>query len=372
MPKAFDGPSARQKTERIRASFDFGKVARREVEAALSREYRDLRDLGALLSPAAVPFLEDMAALAKDLTLAHFGRNISLYSPLYISNYCQNRCLYCGFSVKNPIRRARLGLGEIKAEAQAMARTGLRDILVLTGDSKSRSGPEYIAEAVREIARLFPLVGLEVYPLDISDYARLHEAGADYLSVYQETYDPALYLKVHPAGPKRDFAYRFQAQARALEAGFRGVSFGALLGLHPDFRAEALACGAQAHFVSQSYPMAEIGYSVPRLRPYPNQEASFSGLTEAHLLQVILAFRIFMPWASISLSTRESAAFRDNVIGLGVTRMSAGVCTGVGGHLTEEAGDEQFRKADPRSLAEMRLSIESRNFEAVLSDYVRL
>ncbi|MDL2259775.1 2-iminoacetate synthase ThiH [Deltaproteobacteria bacterium OttesenSCG-928-K17] len=366
------------------SAFDFAAVTAADVERSLAREHKSWRDLGNLLSPAAEAYLEEMAQAAKGLTERHFGRNISLYTPIYIANHCVNECAYCGYNRANHIRRASLSFEEIEAEAEAIAATGLTDILLLTGESRGLSGVEYIGEAVKILARRFKSVGLEVYPLKTEEYGRLHKLGADFISVYQETYDPALYDAVHLAGPKKNYAWRFGANGRALAAGFRGAAFGALLGLG-DFRRDTLACGLHAGLVSSRFPQAEISFSTPRIRPLPHTGKGLDGLVtiqkqekiesrvgEAELTQVILALRLFMPWAGLSLSTRERAWYRDNLIGLGVTRLSAGVKTGVGGRAGEDKGDEQFQKSDPRDVAEIKLAIEAKGYQPVFNDHVRL
>lgn len=379
--------------------FDFNRVSPRQVEAALNREHRDIGDLAALLSPAAADYLEPMARLAQDLTRRFFGRNISLFAPLYLANHCINECVYCGYNRRNDIIRARLSPEEIEREAEAIAAGGIRDLLVLTGESRKHSDVGYIAEAIGLLGRYFPTLGLEVYPLTVEEYREVQAAGADFVSLYQETYDPELYAQVHLSGPKRDYAFRLGAQERALAAGFRGVSFGALLGLG-DFRRDVLACGLHALMIQEKFPEAEIGFSVPRIRPFPNpewgpapaksvmtengrpgtdsrpapphQEKNASNVGEAELLQVILALRLFRPWASISLSTRESARFRDHSIGLGVTRLSAGVSTAVGGYSDSEKGDPQFHKSDQRGVEEVCRAIVGRGAQPVFNDHVRL
>lgn len=353
------------------AAFDFQAVTSRDIEAALAREHHSCHDLGIFLSPAATAYLEPMAMLARDLTDRFFGRNIALYTPLYIANHCINECVYCGYNRKNGIRRARLTFEEIELEAESIASTGLREILLLTGESKIHSDVDYIAGAIKILGRHFSSIGIEVYPMDTDEYSLLKEAGADFVSVYQETYDPVLYNDVHLSGPKKVYAYRLAANDRALATGFRGASFGALLGLG-DFRRDALACGLHAQSVHKKYPEAEVGFSVPRLRSFPNKEKNEIDVGEPELLQVILAYRLFMPWASISLSTRESASFRDNCLGLGITRLSAGVRTCVGGHAGEEKGDEQFHKADGRDVKEICLAIMEQGRQPVFNDYVRV
>lgn len=353
------------------AGFDFCAVTPKMVEAVLKKSRRNLSDLGVLLSPAAAAYLEEMAIQVREQTLRFFGRNIGLYTPLYVANHCVNECVYCGYNRSNEIRRGRLAEDEIEAEARAIAASGLTDILLLTGESRSQSGVEYIGRAVEILAGHFKSVGLEVYPLKTEEYQYLQKLGADFVSVYQETYDPLLYDEVHLSGPKKNYAWRFGAQERALKAGFRGVAFGALLGLG-DFRRDVLACGAHAWFIAKKFPLAEISFSTPRIRPCPNQERDDNSVGEAELTQIILALKLFMPWAGLSLSTRERAWYRDHLIGLGVTRLSAGVKTAVGGHSGDDKGDEQFHKSDPRDVGEVCRAIVERGFQPVFNDYVRL
>jgi 2-iminoacetate synthase len=313
-------------------------------------------DYAALLSPAAETFLEDIAARARAERRKHFGNSVSLFTPLYISSYCENECTYCGFNCKNKIQRGRLSLEEINSELSAIADTGLKEILLLTGESRKRSDVIYIGEAVKLSREYFSTVGVEIYPLNTDEYAFLHSYGADFVSVYQETYDAAIYGEHHAGGPKRSYPYRFDAQERALLGGMRGVSFGCLLGLG-DFRADAFSTGLHAYYLQQKYPHAEVSFSVPRIRAYIGNPdaASISPryVGEKHLLQVLLAYRIFMPYASVTVSTRERAGFRDRVIGLAATKISAGVKVSVGGHDAEQKGDGQFEIADPRDVAQV-------------------
>lgn len=351
--------------------YDYRRYQAADVERALRRERLSVADYGVLLSPAADDHLEDMAARATWETRKHFGNSVQLFTPLYIANYCENHCVYCGFNCRNRIVRGRLSGEEIEEELKAIAATGLREILLLTGESRRQSGVEYIGEAVRLAARYFSTVGIEIYPLNTDEYAYLHKCGADFVSVYQETYNTARYEQVHLRGPKRVYPYRFHAQERALRGGMRGVAFGALLGLD-DFRSDAFAVGLHAHLLQQKYPHAEISFSVPRLRPYINNAANDTGgVRERQLLQVMLAYRLFMPFAGITISTRERAGFRDNVIGMAATKISAGVCVGVGGHNAAEKGDEQFAIADPRSVAEVHRMLLARGLQPVYTDYVR-
>lgn len=363
---------------------DFTAYDAGHVRAALARRRRTGEDLAALLSPAAAPLLEEIAAVAQRETRERFGTAIGLFTPLYVSNYCQNVCSYCGLSATHRVARLRLDDDAVDAELRAIAATGLEEVLILTGESAKFAGTAYIAGVVAQATRYFRTVGIEVQPMNIADYRAVHEAGADFVSVYQETYDVAAYERYHPSGYKRHFAYRFEAQERALAAGFRGVSFGALLGL-ADFRRDAYAAAVHAAQVQRAYPHAEVGFSVPRLRPIlggqlPLAEGSTvvpaTDVHERELLQVMCAYRLFLPFSSITISSRERAEFRDGVLGLVATKASAGVSTAVGEHAPELAdsasGDEQFEIADERSVPQMVAAIRARGLQPVMTDHVRL
>lgn len=352
--------------------YDDQKITASDVERALKKEQLSIADYGALLSPAATPYLEEMAKKAMIETNKHFGNSITLFTPLYIANYCENNCVYCGFNCQNKIRRGRLTLAEMAEELKAIAKTGLKEILILTGESRHHSGVEYIGAGVKLAAEYFSTVGIEIYPLNSNEYAYLKKCGADFVSVYQETYNISKYEQVHLSGPKRVFPYRFDAQERALLGGMRGVSFGALLGLG-NFRKDAFATGLHAYFILQKYPHAEIGFSTPRLRPFINKaDNNPNDVHERQLLQVMLAYRLLMPFAGITISTRERAGFRDHVIGMVATKISAGVSVGVGGHEQEDKGDEQFEISDPRSVSEVHQMIINRGLQPVYRDYIRV
>lgn len=351
-------------------SYDPGSYDGDEVLKALSMDRLDEYAFGALLSPAATPYLEQMAARAQDETRRHFGNSVTLFTPLYASNYCQNGCLYCGFNANNRINRVTLSIDQVIEELDSIAASGLQEILILTGESRSKSDLNYIAACVHEASKRFAVVGIEVYPMNTSDYARLRDEGADYVTVFQETYDPSRYAELHPMGPKRIFSYRFDAQERALRGGMRGVAFGALLGLG-DFRRDAFACGIHACYIQHMYPHVEISFSLPRMRPYKNSEDLDNPVTEADLLQVALAYRIFMPFASQTISTRERPAFRDGIVGLTATKISAGVSVGIGEHSGKEHGDGQFVISDPRDVDEIVDALKKKGLQPVMSDYVR-
>lgn len=352
--------------------YDYNRYTKRDVELALSHDIRTPEDFAALLSPAALPMLEEIACKAQAETRKHFGNCVYMFTPIYISNYCENHCIYCGFNCYNRIRRAKLTPEEIEKEMKAIADTGLEEILILVGESRRASDVAYLGEACKIARKYFRMVGLEVYPMNSDEYAYLHECGADYVTVFQETYDSDKYETLHLSGHKRVFPYRVNAQERALKGGMRGVAFGALLGL-ADYRKDAFATGIHAWLLQRKYPQAEISFSCPRLRPIINNDKiNPKDVHEAQLLQVIMAYRLFMPFAGITISTRECARFRDNVITIAATKISAGVSTGVGSHVeeVEDKGDEQFDISDDRSVQEIYQAILERGMQPVMNDYV--
>lgn len=296
------------------------KYTDKEVKEALNHETKSVEDFKVLLSPAALPFIEDIAKQAQTETRKHFGNSINMFTPLYISNYCENYCIYCGFNCHNKIHRAKLNCEEIEKEMQAIAKTGLQEVLILTGESKKMSDVRYIGEACKIARKYFKVVGLEVYPMNSDEYSYLQKCGADYVTVFQETYNSDKYETLHLAGHKRVFPYRLETQERALMGGMRGVGFAALLGL-ADFRKDAFATGMHAYLIQRKYPHAEIAFSCPRLRPIINNDKiNPKDVHETQLLQVICAYRLFMPFASITISTRECQQFRDNIVQIAVLK----------------------------------------------------
>lgn len=352
-------------------SYDADIYTAKDVEEALAAETCSVDNFKALLSPAALPFLEEIAQKAQKETRKHFGNSVAIFTPLYIANYCENYCVYCGFNCHNKIKRAQLNAEEIEKEMQAIAETGLEEVLILTGESPNKSSVEYIGEACKIAKKYFKLIGLEVYPMDSKDYAYLHECGADFVTVFQETYNSDKYKTLHLGGRKRIFPYRLNAQERSIMGGMRGVGFAALLGLD-DFRKDALATGMHAYLLQKKYPHAEIAFSCPRLRPIINNDKiNPKDVHEPQLLQIICAYRIFMPFASITISTRECERFRDNIIQIAATKISAGVNVGIGGHSQEEEkGDEQFEISDGRSVDEIYQMIEDNGMQPVMTDYI--
>lgn len=355
-------------------SYDYDSYTAQDVQAALSHNHITPEDFRALLSPAALPFMEQIAQRAQAETRKHFGNSIYMFTPIYIANYCENYCIYCGFNCHNKIKRAQLNYEEIDKEMAAIAKSGLQEILILTGESRKKSTVEYIGEACKIAKKYFRLIGLEIYPLNSDEYAYLQKCGADYVTVFQETYNSDKYETLHLAGHKRIFPYRFYAQERALKGGMRGVGFAALLGLD-DFRKDALATGMHAYYLQKKYPQAEIAFSCPRLRPIINNDKiNPMDVHERQLLQVVCAYRLFMPFASITVSTRECARVRDNLVNIAATKISAGVSTGIGEHSEEnpdkDKGDAQFEISDTRSVDEVYNDLLKINLQPVMAEYI--
>lgn len=349
-----------------------GAVNNEDVELALAREDLTQRDFLAFLSPAAEQYLERMAKKAQETTLRHFGRTIQLYAPIYVSDYCDNQCLYCSFNARNKGPRKKLSLDEVEREAVFMAEAGLRSILLLTGESKKESPPGYLQDCVRILRRYFSSIAIEVYPLATEDYQLLVADGVDGLTVYQETYNEEIYKNVHPAGPKRNFRFRLETPERGAHAGMRQVNIGALLGL-ADWRDEVFSLGMHAQYLQDRFPDVEIGASVPRLRPHAGAFQGKCTVSDQNMVQIILALRLFMPRLSIALSTRENSRFRDHLIGLGITRMSAGSVTSVGGYSSLQPGNNglsQFEIADHRSIPEVMAIIRRQGYEPVFNDWI--
>lgn len=359
------------------AGFDYNKYNAADVKRAINSENCSIEDFKALLSPAAMPFLEGMAKRAKSETSKHFGNTVYMFTPLYIANFCENYCIYCGFNCYNDINRKKLNMDEIEHEMKVIADSGIEEILMLTGESRSMSSIEYIGEACKLARRYFRNVGLEIYPVNSDEYRYLHECGADYVTVFQETYDPVKYETLHLMGHKRVFPYRFEAQERAIMGGMRGVGISALLGL-ADFRKDALATALHAYYLQRKYPHVEYSLSCPRLRPIINNEKiNPLDVHEKELCQVLCAYRIFLPYIGITVSSREQKHFRDGIVKIAATKVSAGVSTGIGDHESkyngledEDAGDEQFEISDARSFDEMYGDMSSEGLQPVLNDYV--
>ncbi len=343
-----------------------------DVRRAMARAGRGLGidDFGALLSPAAAPFLEEMAQASRRLTVRRFGRTMQLYAPLYLSNACANVCTYCGFSALNRIPRKVLTDAEIVAEAEALRALGFDHVLLVTGET-GRVGRDYLANALRLLRPYFSSLSIEVQPLDQADYAALAGEGLSAVLVYQETYDAAAYSRHHLSGPKADIAYRLATPDRLGAAGIKKIGLGALYGLS-DWRADAWFLGLHIRYLEQRYWRARTSISFPRLRPHEqpghpsNDAVPFS---ERDLVQAACALRLLSPEAELSLSTRESAAFRDRAFRLGFTAMSAGSRTNPGGYASAPDSLEQFAIDDPRSPGEVASFLRSQGYEPVWKDW---
>ena len=359
-------------------NYDYSIYTAKDVRRALDHETCSRDDFKALLSPAAEPFLEEMAQKARIETSKHFGNTVYLFTPLYIANHCENYCVYCGFNCYNHIKRMKLTMEQIEHEMKIIADSGMEEILMLTGESRSMSSVEYIGEACKLARKYFKMVGLEVYPVNTDEYRYLHECGADYVTVFQETYDTVKYETLHLMGHKRVWPYRFDSQERALRGGMRGVAFSALLGLS-DFRKDALATALHVYYLQRKYPQAEMSLSCPRLRPIINNDKiNPLDVGEKQLCQILCAYRLFLPFAGITVSSRESAAFRNGIVNIAATKVSAGVSTGIGDHESKytgketgaEEGDEQFEICDGRSFRTMYEDMEDEGLQPVLNDYL--
>ncbi len=359
-----------QKIKNILDKTNFEKYTKNDVKQAIKNESCTIEDFCALISPAAKDFIEEIALRAKKERERFFGKNVYFFTPLYISNYCENYCIYCGFNCKNNIKRAKLNLEEIEKELIAIKKTGLEEILILTGESRKMSDVNYIADAIKISKKYFKNTGLEIYPLNIKEYEYLHSCGADYITVFQETYDKEIYKDKHLKGCKRIYPYRLNSQQRALIAGMRGVGFGALLGLG-DYKKDTLATALHIYYLQKKYPEREYAISVPRLRPtIADLNINSSEVGELELLQIMCAYRVFLPYINMTISTRERAEFRDNAVKIAATKISAGVSTGIGEHANKKEGDNQFEIADSRSVEEIYNTLKNKGMQPVMNEYV--
>ena len=357
--------------------YDYSGYTASDVKRALEKETCGIEEFKALLSPAAQPFLEEMAERAKAETSRHFGNTVYIFTPLYIANYCENYCIYCGFNCYNDIHRKKLTYEEMEKEMKIIADSGMEEILLLTGESRKVSSVEYIGEACKIARKYFRNIGVEIYPVNVDEYQYLHQCGVDYVTVFQETYNAKKYETLHLMGHKRVFPYRFEAQERALMGGVRGVGFSALLGLS-DFRKDALATALHVYYLQRKYPHGEFSLSCPRLRPIINNDRiNPMDVGERQLCQVLCAYRIFLPYVGITVSSRENESFRNGIVKIAATKISAGVSTGIGDHEekyegkeVDDAGDEQFEIADDRSFSQMYSDIEGEGLQPVINDYI--
>lgn len=343
-------------------------VTENMVMSILTKDSLDIFDFLALLSNEAKKHLELIARKANTLTIQHFGKTIQLFTPMYLANHCVNRCIYCGFNVSNHIPRKKLTLEEVEREAINVAKTGLKHILLLTGECRSSTPPEYIAECVKIVKRYFTSVSIEVYPMDTSDYEMLVESGVDGLTVFQEVYDEEVYDTLHLAGPKKNYLYRLDTPERGCKAKMINVNIGALLGLS-DYKKDAFFTALHAAYLQDKYPDTDISVSLNRMRPHAGSYQPHSPVTDDVLVQIMLAMRLFRNRLGITISTRESEQFRNNLVGLGVTKMSAGVSTEVGGHTSKEKSVGQFEISDNREVRDFMDMLYKKGYQPVLKDW---
>lgn len=347
----------------------FNRVTNEKICRILAKEQLTVEDFIMLISPKAQPVLEEMARKARKLTLQYFGRTIGVYIPLYLSNYCENNCLYCGFSSRNKIKRSKLTLCEVEEEFLKIAETGMKHVLLLTGEAPQKTSMDYLLDCVRIAKKFFSSVSIEMFPMETKEYQLLKEEGVDGLTVYQETYDRNLYKEVHLAGKKADFDFRLNTPERGCLAGFRSVNIGPLFGLGDIYR-EAFSTALHAKYLMDKYLDTEISISMPRMNAAEGDFKTIQELDDITYVQFMLAFRIFLPRLGITVSTREVSEFRDNLIGIGVTKFSAGSKTEVGGYAHDD-GDEvpQFEISDNRSAGEIFKMIKEKGFQPVYKDW---
>jgi 2-iminoacetate synthase len=339
-----------------------------DVTAALARERRDLRDLAALLSPAAEARVEELAQAASRLTLQRFGRAVRLFAPLYVSNACLSTCTYCGFSKGLDVLRRTLSPEEVEAEAKLLCERGFRHLLLVSGEHRVDVSPDYLLDVVARLAPFVPSLAIETQTWSDDTYARLVAAGVEGVVHYQETYDRSRYAEVHAAGWKRDYDRRLASTERAAEAGIRRLGIGALLGLAPDWRADVLAVAAHAAFLLRAYWRTEVTVALPRIKPSASGFQPVVPVGDRAYVQALAALRLFEPEAGIVLSTREPAALRDGLVKIAVTSMSAGSSTEPGGYSHPGEAQEQFSVSDERSPAAVAAMLEAAGYEPVWKD----
>lgn len=347
------------------------QVTGEKIEEILKKEELTLEDYLSLLSPEAQNYLEEMAARAHRKNLQHFGKTILLYTPLYISNYCVNECVYCGYNKNSGIPRRKLSLEEIDQEAKIISDKGIQHILLLSGESPVDTSIEYLEEVVKVLKKYFQSIAIEIYPLKEEGYQRLVGKGVDGVTLYQEVYDREIYQRLHPKGPKRNYDFRIHALERAIKAGVASVNLGSLLGLS-DFRKEAFYTGVHSNYLLDQYPSVATSVSFPRMQPYVGGYQDITPVSDRDFVQILLAYKNFMPMTGITLSTREDPDLRENLIPLGITKMSAGVSTAVGGHSSDQENTEQFEISDNRSIEEVKKSIINKGYQPIFQDWVSL
>ncbi|WP_321328676.1 2-iminoacetate synthase ThiH [uncultured Ilyobacter sp.] len=346
----------------------FSRVSHEDIKKTLQKENMEELDLLNLLSPQAQNFLEEIAQKSYAVTRQHFGNIISLYIPLYVSNYCTNHCIYCGFNKENKIVRKHLSLEEVEKELIAISETGMSHIILLTGEAKGLIDIDYLKGIVEKSTKYFPSVSIEVLPLETSDYKLLKKSGLDGLTVYQEVYDEKIYDQVHISGGKKNYRFRLDTPERGGKAGLRNINIAPLFGLG-EIKKEAFFAGLHLRYLTDKYLNTEFGVSLPRINSAEGGFKAFHKMDDAAFIQVMMAYRLFQPKAGITVSTRESHEFRNNIMPLGVTKFSAGSKTGVGGYAKGDKSTCQFEISDKSSIEETEKAIRERGFQPVYKDW---
>ena len=356
-------------------NFDFYKalddVTDYDVERAINKRKLDPKDFLALLSDKALPHLEEIAQKAHKLTKQYCGNSVLLYTPIYIANFCINKCVYCGYNHDNIIHRKKLTMEQIEKEAIAVNKKGFRHIIFLTGEDPVTTPVDYIVDATKILSKYFSSLSLEVYPMIEEDYKKVVEAGVDALTVYQEVYDEKIYAKVHPGGPKSDYKYRLNAIERGCKAGMRSVNIAPLLGLN-EWKIEVYKMMLHGLYLRKNYPQVDVGFSFPRIRPCVGGYNDIQEVSDKDIVQAIVAIRLMFPNCVLNISTREREGFRDKLIPLGINKISAGSSTAIGGHTMDEKeeGEVQFDISDPRDENQIIDAVRKIGYEPIFKDWV--
>lgn len=342
-----------------------------DVEYALAKTRRTIDDFLILISPAAAPYLEQMAQLSKTLTQKRFGKTIQMYAPMYLSNECQNICTYCGFSLDNKLKRKTLNDSEILQETEALKLTGFDHVLLVTGEANYTVNINYFLNAISLIRNKFANISVEVQPLSTEEYLALHQAGVHTVLVYQETYHREVYKKYHPKGKKSNFDFRLETPDRVGIAGIHKIGLGVLLGLE-DWRIDSFFTALHLDYLQKKYWQSKYSVSFPRLRPAEGIIEPNFVMDDKDMVQLICAYRLWNEDLEISVSTRENEKFRNNIISIGATSMSAGSKTNPGGYVVDTQSLEQFETSDERSAVEVAGVIEAAGYEPVWKDWDKI
>ncbi len=346
-------------------------AAEEHVQAVIEKELLSFDDYLLLLSGAASKKLGALAEKAAFVTRQKFGKVINLYAPLYLSNDCVNNCLYCSFNAKNKVERKTLSIGEIKKEAAKLKTMGFQNVLLVSSENPKKSPLRCLNDALKEVKKKFAAVSFEIYPLNTDGYKTLAENGADGLTIYQETYNETAYEKMHPSGKKRDYGCRLETPERAIKGGFKKISIGALLGLN-DWKEEAFYLGLHLDYLIKNYWKVFFSVSFPRIKNAPEGFNIPAPMSDRDFVQLLCAVRLFKPEIGINLSTREKPEFRDNLIGIGVTSMSAGSKTNPGGYFSDTKTQTQFDVSDERTPGEIFKAIQKKGFQPVFKDWEKI